>query len=244
MKGKPYLMVGMLLMAVLVSACSGIAAAQTPQPGQVIGPARTISVTGSGKAFIVPDMAMISVGVRTENRDAGEAVEDNNAQTQEVIAALRDMGVAEQDIQTTNFSIYPQQQYDDQGQLTGTIYVVENTVQVTVRDLDQLGDLLGAAVDAGANSIYGIQFDVENKEEALSEARQNAVDDAAAQAQDLAQAAGVQLREIQSLSTVSSFQSPIFDGRGGAAEAAVSTVPISPGQLTVNADVTVVYTLE
>ena len=244
MRGKLYLMVGILLMAVLISACSGVAAAQTPQPGQGSAPVRTISVTGSGKSFIVPDMAIISVGVRTENRNAGAAVDDNNAQTQEVIAALRGMGVAERDIQTTNFSIYPQQQYDDQGQLTGTTYVVENTVQVTVRDLDQLGDLLGASVDAGANSVYGIQFDVENKEEALSEARQNAVDNAAAQAQDLAQAAGVTLGEIQSLSTASSFPSPIFDGRGGGAEAAASQVPIAPGQLTVNVDVTVVYTIE
>jgi uncharacterized protein YggE len=93
------------------------------------------------------------------------------------------MGVAEQDIQTTNFSIYPQQQYDEQGQadrhdLRGREH------RASDRDLDRtsLGDL-AAAVDAGASSIYGIQFDVENKEEALSEARQSAVDDAAAQVQ-------------------------------------------------------------
>lgn len=231
-------------MAVLVSACSGVASAQTQQPGTVVAPIRTVSVTGSGQSYIVPDMAMISVGVHTENRDAGEAVEENNAQTQEVIAALSGMGVEEKDIRTTNFSIYPQQQYDDQGQLTGTIYVVENTVQVTVRDLDQLGDLLSAAVDAGANSIYGIQFDVENKEAALSEARQKAVENAESQAQDLAEAAGVELGEIQSISTVSGYPSPLFDGRGGAAEAAVSQVPIAPGQMTINVDVTLVYTIQ
>jgi uncharacterized protein len=244
MKGKLYLLVGILAMAVLVSACSGVAAAQTPQPSQAISPARTISVTGSGKSYIVPDMATISVGVRTENKDAAKAVDENNTQTQEVIAALTGLGVAEKDIQTTNFSIYPQQQYDDKGQLTGTIYVVENTVQVTVRDLKKLGDLLGAAVNAGANSIYGIQFDVENKEEALSEARQNAVDNAAVQAQDLAQAAGVKLGEIQSLSTVSGYPSPIFSGMGGAAEAAAPQVPIAPGQLTVSVDVAVVYSIQ
>lgn len=244
MKGKLYLIVGILVMAALVSACSGVAAAQTSQPSQTVAPARTISVTGSGKSYIVPDMATISVGVRTENKDAGRAVDENNAQTQKVMAALRGMGVADKDLQTTNFSIYPQQQYDDQGQLIGTTYVVENTVQVTVRDLNQLGDLLGGAVDAGANSIYGIQFDVENKEEAQSEARQNAVDDAAVQAQDLAQAAGVTLGEIQSISTAISYPSPFYAGMGGGAEAAASQVPITPGQLTVSVDVTVVYSIQ
>jgi uncharacterized protein YggE len=88
-------------------------------------------------------MATISVGVRTEDRDAAEAVASNNAQAESITQALVAMGVDEQDIQTSNFSIYPQQQYDDQGNLVGTTYVVENTVYVTVRDLDQLGEPAG-----------------------------------------------------------------------------------------------------
>lgn len=154
------------------------------------------------------------------------------------------MGVAENDIQTSNFSIYPQQQYDDQGNIISTIYVVENTVLVKIRDLDTLGDVLDTAVSNGANSIYGITFDVEDKTAAQSDARENAVADAEAKATELAQAAGVSLGQIQTISEATSY--PVYyDMRGGgAAEAAASTVPISPGQLTITSDVTVVYVIE
>jgi hypothetical protein len=190
-------------------------------------------------------MATISVGVRTEDRDAAEAVASNNAQAESITQALVGMGIDEQDIQTSNFSIYPQQQYDDQGNLIGTTYVVENTVYVTVRDLDQLGVLLDAVVQTGANNIYGIQFDVEDRDSALTEARQLAVENAQAQAQELAQAAGVTLGELQSISSYTSMPVPVFEGKGGgAADVAASTVPISPGQLSITADVSVVYAIE
>ena len=85
----------------------------------------------------------------------------------------------------TNFSIWPNQQYSPDGQPTGTRYVVDNSVFVTVRKLDELGDLLDSAVAAGANSINSIQFDVSDKTEALKKAREEAVKDAKAQAQEL-----------------------------------------------------------
>jgi hypothetical protein len=169
---------------------------------------------------------------------------DNNAQIQQVVAALGDMGVAESDIQTSNFSIFPQQQYDDQGNITSTIYVVENTVMVKIRDLDMLGDVLDAAVQSGANSIYGITFDVDDKTAAQSEARQNAVADAEAKAAELAEAAGVSLGQIQQISEATSYPMFYEVRGGGAAEAAASTVPISPGQLAITSDVTIVFVIE
>jgi uncharacterized protein YggE len=115
---------------------------------------------------------------------------------------------------------------------------------VTVRELADLGQILDTAVSNGANSVYGIQFDVEDKADALSEARQKAVEEAGVKAQELATAAGVPLGEIQSISEVSGFVGPVFDGRGGGAEAAVAEVPISPGQITVSSQITVVYFIE
>jgi hypothetical protein len=233
---------GIVLLAPVLVACSSRAFAQTPTPASASP--RTISVTGKGEVPLTPDIARITIGVRTQGVDVAEAVASNNTQAQEVVEALQEMGVAERDIQTSNFSIYPQQQYDERGQVIDTTFVVENTVYVTVRELESLGDLLDVAVGRGANSIYGIQFDVEEKGGAVSEARQVAVEDARAQAQELAEAAGVQLGDIQSISAISSYPGPIFDGRGAAAEQAASTVPISPGQLIITAEVSVVYEIE
>jgi hypothetical protein len=169
-------------------------------------------------------------------------VANNNTQSQQVIDALRRFGIDAKDIQTTNFSIYPQQQYSPSGELQETRYAVDNTVFVTLRDLSKLGDVLDAVITAGANSINGIQFDVEDRTAALADARKAAVADARSQAAELADAAGVELGEIQSLSTYNvGYPGPMFDGRGGAAAEAAASVPISPGQLIVSVDVTAVF---
>jgi uncharacterized protein YggE len=253
MRNKILILAALMLVAMALSACGPALVAQaqsTQEPGpgvQVVVPPRSISVSGSGKAYLDPDIAQVYIGVHTEAEEAAEAVETNNTQSQEVIDALRDLDIDAKDIQTTNFSIYPQQQYDPQGNLTGTRYAVDNTVFVTLRDLENLGSVLDAVIAAGANSINGIQFDVADRTAALSEARKAAVADAEVQAQELAEAAGLELGAIQTISTVGTgFPVPIFDGRGGggaAAEAAAS-VPITPGQLVVSVDVTVVYAVE
>jgi uncharacterized protein YggE len=241
MRSKSIFLIGaMVLLGLLLSA---FVSGQTAQGDSTS--TRTLGVTGTGQVYLTPDTATISIGVRNDHESASEAVADNNVQIQKVVTALKDIGVAEKDIQTSNFSIYPQQQYDDQGNVTSTTYVVENTVMVKIRDLDKLGDVLDAAVSNGANSIYGIQFDVEDKTAALTEARQKAVDDAKVKAGELADAAGVTLGPIQTVTESTVYPGPIFDARGGGAEQAVaSAVPISPGQLTITSNVDIVFAIE
>ena len=245
MRKSILILVSIMLFAVLVSGCGPALQAQaqaTQTPAGTVPQTRTVSVTGSGKAYLDPDIAHIYVGVHTEAEDAAQAVAENNTQSQEVTDALRDMGIDAKDIQTTNFSIYPQQQYSPQGELQETRYAVDNTVFVTLRDLSNLGDVLDAVIAAGANSINGIQFDVADRTSALADARIAAVADARSQAEELADAAGVELGEIQSLSTISvGYPGPVFDGRGGVAAEAAASVPISPGQLIVSVDVTAVF---
>jgi uncharacterized protein YggE len=125
--------------------------------------------------------------------------------------------------------------------LEGTVYFVDNSVFVTLRDLTKIGDVLGAAIDAGANSISGISFDVEDKEAAISQARKDAVADAKQIAKELAEAAGVTLDQIQSISYSGGYPTPVFEGKGGGSFTANAEVPISPGQLTLTADVYIVY---
>jgi hypothetical protein len=207
---------------------------------------RSISVSGSGQAYLVPDIAYIYVGVHTEKLTASEAMTENNAQTQKMIQALTDFGIDAKDIRTTNFSIWPMDKYDPlTGAATGEkVYSVDNTVYVTVRDLAKLGDLLDTVVSAGANTVNSIQFDVANKDEALKQARADAVKNAAKQAQELADAAGVKLGEIQSIGFYDSAPYPVFDGKGGGGVAAEAAVPIQPGQLTFTVTVNMTYELK
>lgn len=236
----------LLVASVLLSACGSAPVTTALAQAEPTPEARrTLNVTGTGKTFLTPDIAYVSVGVHTENKDAGEAVADNNTQSQEVSNAIRALGIVAKDIQTTNFSIYPQQQFDDKGQLVGINYVVDNTVYVTVRDIAKVGDVLTAAVQAGANSVNNISFDVEDKTQALSEARKAAVANARAQAEELAEAAGVELGPIQTISVYGGAPMPVYEGKGiGGAVALDSSVPVSPGQLILSVDVNIVYSIE
>lgn len=238
---KTFIFTGLMLYALLLSACSGVAVAQSDTTVN-----RTLSVTGTGRSYLSPDIAHIMIGVHTEGPDAGEAVDSNNANTQQVKDILSDYGINPEDIQTINFSIWPNQQYDQTGKMTGIVYMVDNSLRITLRDLDQIGELLNTVIDAGANRIDNIQFDVEDRSEALSEARKLAVDNAEEQAQELADAAGLSLGPIQSISTSgTSIPYPMFEGIGGGGDgaAAALNVPVSPGQLVVTVDVFTTYEL-
>jgi uncharacterized protein YggE len=237
MKTKSLIIFAVMLFALLLGACA-------PAGNTNL---RTLSVSGSGEAFLAPDIAYIYIGVHTEAPTAAEAVTDNNSQTEALIQALRDFGIGANDIRTTNFSIWPMDRYDPTtGQPSGEkTYAVDNTVYVTVRDLATLGDLLDTAVQAGANTVNSVQFDVEEKDAALQEARADAVVEAREQAEALAQAAGLTLGEIRSISFSEVPVYPLFDGKGGggAAAEAAAAVPIQPGQLTFTVSVNVTYEL-
>src|SRR5512139_3138542 len=166
MRTKLLLVSSILIVALALSACGS----PTSQP-------RTLSVSGTGTVYLSPDIAYIYIGVHTEDADIAQAVARNNAQAQALSDALRNSGVDVKDIQTSNFSVWTSQQYDPAtGSPTGTNYVVDNTVNVTVRDLSKLGSLLDTAIRAGANNINSISFDVADKSAALAEARQKAME--------------------------------------------------------------------
>jgi hypothetical protein len=241
MKSSHILIAAILVLATVLSACGPTTINAEAQP-----PVRTINVSGTGKVELAPDIAYINLGVHTEDPRASVAVAANNALTQEVIDAVKAAGIAEKDIRTSNFSIWPSQNYSPDGQPLETKYVVDNTVFVTVRDLEKLGDLLDGAIAAGVNTVNSIQFDVADKTAALKQARADAVKDAQTQARELAEAAGLQLGDVYSLG-FSENAYPIFDygkGGGGGAAAEAAAVPIQPGQLTISATVSMSYAIK
>lgn len=238
---RKFVVFTLLALVLVLSACGPTTINQPAQP-----PVRTLNVNGVGQVFLTPDIAYIYIGVHTEAKAASDAVDSNKTQTNAVIDAIKKAGVDEKDIRTTNFSIYPSQQYSPDGQQTGTIYMVDNTVYITVRDLDNLGSLLDDTISAGANSINSIQFDLADKTQALKDARGKAIEDAKTQAQELADAAGVSLGNIQTISFYDNSPVPVFEGKGGGggAMAANAAVPIQPGQLTISVTVSINYEIK
>ena len=240
MKTKIIFLIAILVMGAVLPACGPASIAVQTQP-----PQRTVTVTGTGKVTLTPDIAYISIGVHTETASATDAVSGNNTQAQAVIKAIKGFGVADKDIQTTNFSINPQQQTDANGKVTGIIYAVDNTVYVTVRDLTKLGDLLDSTVTAGANNINSIQFDVADKTAALSQARLAAVADASKQANELTKATNVTLGDVQTISYYDT-TAPVtvqYD-RVALAAPAPASVPVQAGSMQIYTTVTIVYGLK
>ena len=203
-----------------------------------------ISVTGTGQVDVEPDLGTINIGIRSQGDTVIEAISINNGQSNAIQTALEEQGVEIEDIQTSNFNVYQQSDYDYQGNPSSTYYSVENTVYVTVRQLKNLGNILDAAARSGANNIYGVNFDVQDKSASQTAARELAVQSAQVQAQELAQAAGVELGEMISIISSPTSTTPFYGygmgGGGGMAE----SVPISTGQIPINAQVEITYEIK
>lgn len=228
-----------LTMALLLTGCGS--APMTASDAQQ----RTLNVTGTGTVDVQPDIAVINIGVSSKNENLTDALDENNDKANGIKQTLIDLGVAEEDIQTSNFNVYPQQQQDmpvspEEPAQTQTFFVVQNTVSITVRELNGLGDILAAVVDEGANTINGINFNLEDPSAAMAEARQKAIADAKEQAQAIAEAAGVRLGEITSIS-INDYGMPTPKGARVMEQAADSSVPISSGMLTVQVTASISY---
>ncbi len=235
MRTKLSILIPVLVLALVLSACGPVASAQS----------RTLNVSGNGTVYLTPDIAYIYIGVHTEETEVAQAVNHNNTQTQALVDALKNMGIAAADIQTSNFSVYTTQSYDKlSGESTGTRYAVDNTVYITMRDLTKLGSLLNTAVGAGANNINSITFDVADKTAAMAQARQKAMANASDLADELAKTAGVKLGEIQNITYSDNMYTPYYGMGGGGAAAPNASVPIQPGQTQISVTVSVTYYLK
>jgi len=234
MKNKLFAVLAGLMIVGLLAACQGTGSSVSPVTPPMI------SAQGTGKVYIAPDIANVYVGVRSQADDVGTALSLNNTQATAIATTLKNQGVAAEDIQTTAFNVYPQQNYNPDGTPMATVYVVENTVYIKVRNLGSLGTLLDSVVKAGANTINGISFDVEDHTAAEKEARRLAVEDAKAKAEELASLTGVTLGKLYSVNVYSSGSpQPVYEAKGGAA--AGSTTPIAAGQLVIQMDASLTY---
>jgi hypothetical protein len=232
MKSKIRLVILLLLLAFTFSSCAPVS---SPKPGEES--LRMVSVVGVGMVQYEPDMAVITVGVRSEFNDIMKAMEDNADKIKAIRQTLLALDVAPADVQTRNFSISSQEIYNPVPDTNTMSYVVENSVSVVVRDLDRLGELLTAAVEAGANTVFGIAFDVVDREAFFAEAQIAAIEDARQQAEAIAEVAGVELGQLYTIHMNEGFSSsPVrMAMEASLASPQVGDVPISNGMINFTA---------
>jgi len=204
----------------------------------------TIAISAEGKVTARPDIASISAGVLTEKKTVAEAQKENTAKMNAIIAKIKSLGVADEDIKTTNYSIYPQYDWIDNRQVERGFQVSQN-VEVKVRDLAKIPDVLTAAGELGANQVGGVTFTIDDPEELRQQARLKGLEAAKTKAQALADAAGVKLGKVVGFSEGAGYTpSPMFYakdaamGLGGGGGAAPS---IESGSQDVIVNVSVVY---
>src|SRR3989344_2455371 len=162
-------------------------------------PATTISVSGEGKEFVKPDIATISVGVVKQNVDLLKAQKEAADVIDRVLAVLKEKGVADKDQKTTSFNIYPQYDYRD-GVQKFRAYEVRQTLEVKIRDLSKVGEVLGGVAGAGANEIGSLGFTVDNPKMVQEKARTAAIKEAKEKARALSRNLGVRLVKIANYS--------------------------------------------
>ncbi len=212
------------------------AMAESPDGGR-------LTVVGEGFADAVPDMATITLGVMSEAKTAGVALRETSAATAEVLALLTDKGIAPRDMQTSNLSLSPL--WNNSSSLNGergiSGYQANNTVVVRVRALDGLGEILDAVVDQGANTFNGLSFGLQNPGPAQDAARKAAVAEAMRKAALYTEAAGLVLGPVLELSeSGAATPQPMAMER---MVMAVKAVPIAQGEVSVEACVTMVFSL-
>jgi hypothetical protein len=199
---------------------------------------RTLTMNGEGEVRAAPDSVTVSAGVTSQAPTAAAALSANTARMQSVFAALKKLGVADKDMQTSNFSVSQQMGDGQPPHVTG--YQVNNQVRARLDDVGKLGAALDALVAAGANQLNGIDFTIKDSASLLTEARGQAVADARAKAETYAKAAGVSLGPILSISeNENAGPRPLFAPMTMAR--AAKAVPVAAGEESVTAQVSIVW---
>jgi len=232
-----------LLLAIAVGCAPSASLVEAPESME-----RSITVVGEGKASVSPDVAEANIGVEVLAPTVKEATEEAKERMTAIVAALQEAGIAEKDIQTSNYSIYFERYPEIRPMVEAEpleaegSYRVSNMVRVKIRNLDRIGTVLDKVIEAGANNVYGVNFTVDDPSEVRSEARGKAIADARAKAQELAGLNGVDLGEVLQISEVigGSFSTV---GMSLVREYAGGAGPISPGELEFSVQIQVTYAI-
>jgi uncharacterized protein YggE len=221
--------------------------------GQEIEKQNMISVSDSGEIYAKPDLAITTFSVRTEAKTVAGAMEENTKTMNSIAASMKDQGIEEKDLKTTSFNIYPRYEYvrdeisliyppSQKRVLVG--YEIYQSLQVKIRDMTKIGDIIQGATDAGANETGGLQFTIDKEDEFKKQAREEAIKKAKAKAKELASQLGVKLVRIvnfQEGSVVPYYYSTdrAMEGIGGGGE--MASPQVETGENLIKVTVTITY---
>lgn len=175
--------------------------------GKEIETKNTITVSATSEVYAKPDLGLISFSVTNEAKTVAAAINENTKKMNAVIESMKAQGIETKDLKTTNFNIYPRYEWQrvgippyPEGKRVLVGYEVSQSLEVKIRDMAKIGDVIQAATDAGANQVGNLQFTIDNEDELKKQARGQAIDEAKTKAQELATQLGVKLVRIVNFS--------------------------------------------
>ncbi|MFA6495181.1 MAG: SIMPL domain-containing protein [Candidatus Paceibacterota bacterium] len=252
-KSKSYLFYSLSALAVVTIILGVVALSPLERFGASLTPARTLSVSASGKASVVPDIASFSFSVVTEGKDVGIITNDNNTKVNGAIDAVVAMGVDKKDITTADYSLQPVYTQSQVGVYGGTFvpsiakYSLTQTVSVKIRDFSKISPIMSALPGMGINRIGSLSFTIDDSDIYLATARADAYAKALVKAKTIASENGFALGGVVNISEYQNQPYPMYSGTaigmGGVADKAVAPT-IEPGSKEVTINVNVVYEIK
>jgi len=233
---KPIRIAAVAALVLVAAALAGVGRPEEARSDQG-PPARGITVNASGKVEAVPDTAALELGVETQASNAKDALAQNGERLKRVLDALRKAGVAKDDLQTTQVSLWPERTSEG---TTITGYRATNTVSAKL-DVEKAGGAIDAAVGAGANLASGPMLAVDERDALYRDALKNAVKAGRAKAEAIADAAGVKVGRVTAVVESAGYEQPPMPYAEMARDAVASPTPIEPGKQQIEATVTVTF---
>lgn len=207
---------------------------------------QSVTVSGEGTAYVKPDIAKITLGFRKEGKSVQSITEENTKVMNKIIDGLKALGVEEKDLKTTQYSISPQYNWTEKDGRVPAGYVLDQNVEIKIRNFDNISKILSLASTSGANMVGGLQFEVDDEEIARAKARQEAIKKAKAKAKGMAEASGLKLVKIIDISESyrNNYPQPMYRMGGDIMleSAVLAPAPtIQVGQQEVNVTVNLTY---
>ncbi|MDD5018371.1 MAG: SIMPL domain-containing protein [Eubacteriales bacterium] len=249
MKNKAIILLAVLSAVLIFTGCSfdpGEADAEKVviDLGENLVSANSLTVSATGSIKVMPDVAYVTVGVTTQNEDMQQAQSDNTELMNAVFAALQAAGLSEDDMRTINYSAYPYYDYSDGN---GEIYMYEvtNMVELTVADIDKVGEYIDVAIENGANRTNSIEFSLLDETAHYNDALTDAMEKARSKADTIAAAGGYTIIGTLEVTENASYNGGYYAYEAAAMEDSYSgTTPITTDELEVTASITIVYEIE
>ena len=210
--------------------------------------AREISVEATGTAYYVPDIAKITLGVDTKSDTSTGAVEENTKKINEVMATIKGLGIEEKDIRTANFYLDTNYNYTEEEGSVPDGFILNQSLEVTVRDFAKIGDLLAKTTSVGANMVGGINFTLEDTDAPKAKAREEAIEKAKVKAEEIEKQSGIKLGKVVNYYEYENYNYGSSDMGYMAKEVSAAPVAIppeiEPGQEKTSLSVTLTYKID